>query len=121
MRRKAVNDRGDLTEVVGSFSPDTYDSYASIWHHVDQSLVAVGGRLKKIFGREAKALQQRVHNALYKSAGGVKKLFVHTPEVVDRSLSLNITHSKVDESARPGSSYVHSANPATTETDKSCV
>lgn len=63
-----------------------------------------------MFNREAKALQQGMHDALRDAAGGFQQSFVDAPVVVDRTLILIVGHSKQDKLARLASSSAHFAN-----------
>lgn len=65
-----------------------------------------------MFGCEARALHQGVHDGLRDAARGVQKLFFDAHEVVERSLSLIVGDSMRDETARPGSLSAHSVNRA---------
>lgn len=84
--------------------------YASIQHSVEQSLLAVGKQLKKVFSCETETLQHGVLNALCHAVGGVWKPFIDTSKVVDKSLSLIVGHSNRDELPIPGSLSAHSEN-----------
>lgn len=55
VRCKVADVMGDKKELVGSLRRDTFGSYTSIPQNVDQSLLAVSSRIKKMFGCEAKA------------------------------------------------------------------
>lgn len=67
-------------------------------------------RVKKVFSREGKALQQDVHDVLRSAAGSVQMSFVDVPEVADKSLSLIVGQSKGEKSAWPKFLSAHSAN-----------
>lgn len=62
MRCKVVDTKGDTKKLVGGVCCDTFSLYTSIQHSVDQSLLNVSSRLKEMFDREAKSLQQGVHD-----------------------------------------------------------
>lgn len=98
-----------MNSLVDGLRQDTIDSYASIRHNVDQSLVAASKHPKKMLDGEVMELQQVVHSVLRSAAGSVQKSFADEPKVVDRSLRLIVRHTKRDESAKPGSSSAHSA------------
>lgn len=102
--------KGKMNSLVDGLRRDIFDSYASIRHNVDQSLLAVGSCLRKMVDRETKELQRRVHFALSNAVNGGQELFVYAHEVVHRSLSPIEWYPKRDESPRPGSSSAHSAN-----------
>lgn len=70
----------------------------------------MSSRLKEVFDRDAKALQQGVDNALRDAASDVQKLFVAATNFANRSLSLIEVHSKREELARLGSSSAQFAS-----------
>lgn len=99
-----------MNSLIDCLRRDTFDSYTSIRHNVNSSLVAIRKHLKDMFGRKAWSFQQGVYDPLCSAAGGVHKSFGDAPEVVDRSLSLILWLSKRHEPARSGSLSAHSAN-----------
>lgn len=68
---KVADAKGSMNNLVDGLRQDTLYFYASIRHNVDQLLVAISKRLKKVFDRRAKALRQDVHDALCDAAGCV--------------------------------------------------
>lgn len=102
-RRMVAGAKGGMDDLVDGSCRDTFDSYASIRQNVDQSLLIVRNRLKKIFDREAKRLQKTMHDALRDAAGGVQQSCFDAREVVNRSLASIVGQSKRDEAARPRS------------------
>lgn len=108
--RKVADVKGYMDCFVDGLRRGTFDSYDSIRHIVDQLLLAISKRLKKVFYHKANTLPQGVHDALCRAAGGVQKPVVDAPEVVYGSLSLIIGHLKHNESAEPGYLPAHSAN-----------
>lgn len=107
---KAADAKSKINSLVDELRHDTFESYASIWHNVDQPLLAVGSLLRKVIYREGMDLQRGFYEALSNVADGVQQSFGNAPEVVDRSIGLIVGHAKDDNSARPGPSTAHSAN-----------
>lgn len=107
---KVTDGQGEMNSSPESLRREVIDPYAGIRCSVDQSLVEISKRLIEMFGLEAMALQQSVHDALRSAVGGVKKSFDDVSKVVDRSLSLIVGHQKRDVSTKPGSPSAHSAN-----------
>lgn len=110
MRCKVADVKVGMSSLVDGLRRGYLDSYASIHDNVDHSLLAIGSRLREMIEREAKGLQRGVHAALRDAAGGFHESGFGVAEVVDRSLSLIVWHSKRDESAMPRSSSAHLAN-----------
>lgn len=55
--RKVMNAKRDINGIVDGLARDTFDLYISIRRVVDQSMVEVSKRLKKVFGCSAMVLQ----------------------------------------------------------------
>lgn len=71
MRCKVVDGKGDMSEFVGGLLWDTFGSYDSISHNVDQSLLAVSNCLIELFDCVVTAVQQDVHDALRHAAASI--------------------------------------------------
>lgn len=56
VRRKIVGDKSDMKGLIGGLCRDKFVSYVSIRHSVNQLLLAMSIRPKKMFEPEAKAL-----------------------------------------------------------------
>lgn len=73
---KVVDAKGEVKNLVERLWKDTFDSYTSLRHNVDQTLIAVDSRLRELIGHEAKELQRGVCVALRDAANGVQESFV---------------------------------------------
>lgn len=102
--------RGEVNSLVEGLRRDTFRLYSYIRHSVDQTLLALGSRLRALIECEAKKLQWKAHAALRDAAGVVQVSFVGASEGVHRSLVLIVRHRRHDVSARPGSSTTYSVN-----------
>lgn len=110
MGHKVTNGNGDMNNLVGGLRQNTFDTYVSIRHSVDQLLLAVCKRLTQMLDCEAKTLQQSVYAVFCKAMSGVQKSFLGVSEVVEKFLSFNVGQSKCDESATLRSLSAHFAN-----------
>lgn len=110
--RKVADVKGVLNNFVDGMRRCIFNSYVSILQNVNQTLLVVGSRLRKLIDRKSQKLQRSVYAAFCDTAGGVQVLFVGVPEIVDRSLYLIVGHGKRDESPTPRSFSTHSASCA---------
>lgn len=108
--RKVANAKGKDNNLVDETRQDTFNLYAHNRHSVDQTLLALGTRLRKLFYREVQELQRSVHAGLCDAAGGFQESFVSAPEVVNRNQNLIVGQARQDESARLRPCTTHSAN-----------
>lgn len=106
---KVADDKGKINNYVDGKRQDTFDSYASFQHSIDQTLLAVGSRLREPNDHEAKKLQRTAHAALRKVASYVEESYVSVSKGVDKSFRLTVGHARNDESARLESSTTHLA------------
>lgn len=67
--REVADAIGKLNELVDRLRRDSFDSYTSMQHNVDQTLPVVGSRLMELIDREAHEFQRTVHTALCDAAG----------------------------------------------------
>lgn len=58
--RKVANADGKVNILVNGLRRDTFDSYASIQHNVDQTLLAVGRCLRDLFDSQAQGFQRSI-------------------------------------------------------------
>lgn len=110
VRRKVADAKRGRKKLAVGFRRNIFGSYASLRHSVNQSLITVSSRLKRMFDSEAKTLQQSVHDVYCDSASNVQNSFFDAPEAVKRSLSLIVGYSKRDASLRQRSLFAHSAH-----------
>lgn len=68
--RRVADADGKVNSLVDGLHRNTFDSYVSFQHSVDQTLLALGSHLREVFDREPKELQRGVHAALRHGAGG---------------------------------------------------
>lgn len=99
-----------MNSLVDGLSRDPFDSYVSIQHNVDQSLAELNKCLKKVFKREAIALQQSDCNVICGAAIFSQRPLIDAPEAVDESLTLTVGHAKHADSAKLGSLLAHLPN-----------
>lgn len=110
VNRKLADAKNEVNNLVDGSHRDTFDSYTSIRHNVNQTLLSVGSRLRDLIDREGQELQWSVHATLRNAASGVQGSFVGAPAVGDRSPNLVYGHARPDELAKTGPSTTHSAN-----------
>lgn len=78
--RKVADAKGKVNSLADWLRCYTFESYALIWHKVDQTLVAVHCCLRDLNDREALKLQHSVFAALCNAASGVQMLIVGAPK-----------------------------------------
>lgn len=89
---------------------DTFKSYASIRHSVNQALLAAGSCQKDLIDCEAQELQWSVCSSIRGAEGVLPETFVGAFEVVDKSLNLIMGHAGHEDFAKPLSSTTHPTN-----------
>lgn len=108
--RKVVDENSDGNDLVDGIRRRTIVSCVSFQHDVNHLLVAICRSLKKLFGCDARALQQGVCDAIRGTAEEVLKLFVGAPKVVNSISTYIVGHAKHDELARPRAFFSASCN-----------
>lgn len=86
---KLADTKSELSNLVSWLRHESFKSYASICHNVDQTLLVVGSHQREVINRDAKELQLGFHKAFCSAVGEVQQSFVYAPKVVDGILSLN--------------------------------
>lgn len=101
---KAKAGKGEANSWVDGLRRNTFDLYDSIRHNFNQTLLAVGNRLRNLIDCKALELQRIVHAAFCNTVGVVLESFAGGSEVADGSLKLVVDHARHDEPAKPESS-----------------
>lgn len=107
---KIADAKSDANNLVDGLRRGAFDLCADIRQNVNQTLLAIGSRLRDLTDREDEEVQWSVHTALCNAADGAQESFVDVSKVMGRSPNLIIVHAKYDEPARPRSSTTHSAS-----------
>lgn len=118
---KVADAKIDIKSTVNGWRRDTFDSYVTIRHNVDQSCVTVSKHLKRMFGWEAEGLEQNALDAFCSAASGAQKSLVVDHEAANISLNVTVQHLKCSELAGPAYSFAHSVRRELQQSQKSAA